>query len=80
MTTAKQTYSEDWARIAVGIPLARHVGRPLNEATDAEGPRGTYGRSCVSRDPLSCLVARSDNMQSLGEQCECLCHEWTDDE
>lgn len=60
--------------------LERGVVRPVNAGTDAEGPRGTYGCACVSRDPRSCLVARSDSLPSLGEQCECMCHEWSDDE
>ena len=65
---------------AVGPRLDRGVGRPANEGTDAEGPRGTYGCACVSRDPRSCLVARSDTLPSLGEQCECLCHGWSDED
>ena len=62
------------------VPLERPVGRPVDEATDAEGPRGTYGCACVSRDPRSCLVARSESLPSLGEQCECMCHGWSDDD
>lgn len=65
---------------AVGTPVERPVGRPVDEATDAEGPRGTYGCACVSRDPRSCLVYRSDHLPSLGEQCECMCHGWSDDD
>lgn len=67
------------SRAVVG-PLEPSVGRPADEATDTEGPRGTYGCACVSRDPRSCLVLRSDSLPSLGEQCECMCHGWEDDE
>lgn len=48
------------------------------DATNSSGPAGTYGCACVSRDPRSCLVARSDSLPSLGEQCECLCHGWSE--
>lgn len=34
---------------AVGPRLDRGVGRPANEGTDAEGPRGTYGCACSTR-------------------------------
>lgn len=39
-------------RPAVAGPLEPSVGRPVDEATDAEGPRGTYGCACLDRDPL----------------------------
>ena len=64
---------------AGGGPLEPTVGRPVTER-DSSGPRGTYGCACVSRDPRSCLVYRSDRLPSLGEQCECMCHHWSDDD
>ena len=48
------------------------------DTTDGSGPAGTFGCACVRRDPRSCLVARSNSLPSLGEQCECLCHTWSD--
>lgn len=52
----------------------------LAQERDTYGPRGTYGCACVSSDPRSCLVYRSDRLPDLGEQCECMCHEWRDDD
>ena len=69
------------ARSRAAAIAAKHVALvPVDDDTDTEGPAGTYGCACVSRDPRSCLVARSDSLPSLGEQCECLCHTWSDEE
>lgn len=47
---------------------------------DTYGPSGTYGCACVSGDPRSCLVCRSDRLPDLSEQCECMCHGWRYDD
>lgn len=63
------------------------------EQRDTEGPRGTYGCACVSRDARECMARRYPEL-TLGpqpddmgeyiymhaERCQCLCHEWDDDE
>ena len=42
---------------AVGTRLDRPVGR-LGPERDQEGPRGTYGCACVSREARTCLIVR----------------------
>ena len=64
---------------AVGTPVERPVGRPVDEATDAEGPRGTYGCACLDRDSVQCAAIRY-GMDHYGEPCTCMCHPWTDDD
>lgn len=59
--------------------LEATVGRPVDEATDAEGPRGTYGCACVDRDSVQCAAIRY-GMDHYGEACTCLCHQWSDDD
>ena len=64
-------------------PLDQPVGRPVDEAADAEGPRGTYGCACVSRDARNCLIVRygyREDLTGFDEKCQCLCHEWSDDD
>jgi hypothetical protein len=77
-------------RPAVAGPLEPSVGRPVDEGTDAEGPRGTYGCACLSRDARECMVRRYPDEPTLGpqpddrylsaERCQCLCHEWSDED
>jgi hypothetical protein len=44
--------------IAVGSQVERGVGRLVDEGTDAEGPRGTYGCACLDRDSVQCAAIR----------------------
>jgi hypothetical protein len=39
-------------------PHERPVGRPVDEATDTSGPRGTYGCACLDRDSCSVRAVR----------------------
>ena len=64
---------------AVGTPVERRVRRPVDEATDAEGPRGTYGCACLDRDSVQCAAIRY-GMDHYGEPCTCMCHQWSDDD
>lgn len=64
---------------AVGSPLDGAVGRLLNEGTNTEGPRGTYGCACLDRDSVQCAAIRY-GMDHWGEACQCLCHQWSDDD
>ena len=64
---------------AVGTPVERPVGRPVDEATDTSGPRGTYGCACLDRDSVQCAAIRY-GMDHYGEACGCLCHQWDDDD
>ena len=64
---------------AVAGPLEPSVGRPVDEATDTEGPRGTYGCACLDRDSVQCAAIRY-GMDHYGEACTCLCHQWSDDD
>lgn len=67
-------------RPAVAGPLEPSVGRPVDEATDAEGPRGTYGCACKDRDAGWCASLRYGSLAAEGWKCECLCHQWSDDD
>lgn len=67
----------------LGFGSSDQLGGSVNEGTDTTGPRGTYGCACVSRDARTCLIVRygyRENMTRLDERCECLCHQWSDDE
>ena len=66
-------------RPAVAGPLEPSVGRPVDEATDADGPRGTYGCACQDRDSVECAAIRY-GMDHFDEACICLCHQWSDDD
>lgn len=66
---------------AVGTRLDRPVER-LSPERDQEGPRGTYGCACVSREARTCLIVRygyRESMTGSDERCECMCHQWDDD-
>lgn len=76
-----------------GSALERPVVRPVEDETDAEGPRGTYGCACVSRDARECMARRypeltlgpqPDDMDEYSymhaERCNCLCHDWSDED
>ena len=74
--------NETWPD-AVGTPVERVVGR-LGPERDQEGPRGTYGCACVSDSARLCTLLRYDRDMDSREQhdddCECLCHQWSDDD
>ena len=59
-------------------PVDVSVGQ-ADEATDAEGPRGTYGCACLDRDSVQCAAIRY-GMDHYGEACTCRCHQWSDDD
>ena len=61
------------------VPLETLVGRLVDEATDAVGPRGTYGCACLDRDAVQCAAIRY-GMDHYGEACTCMCHQWSDDD
>lgn len=63
---------------AGGTPVDRPVGRLVPER-DTSGPRGTYGCACMDRDSVQCAAIRY-GMDHYGEACECLCHQWDDDD
>ena len=67
------------APIAAG-PLEASVGRPVDEATNTEGQRGSYGCACKDRDAGWCASLRYGSLASEGWKCECLCHQWSDDD
>jgi hypothetical protein len=73
------TTPEDTTKAAGGSPLERGVGRLTDEATDADGPRGSYGCACMDRDSVQCAAIRY-GMDHYGEACTCLCHQWSDDD
>lgn len=60
-------------------PVDVTVGRQADESANTEGPRGTYGCACLDRDALQCAAIRY-GMDHYGERCECLCHQWDDED
>jgi hypothetical protein len=55
---------------------------PVDERCGS-GPIGTYGCACVTRDARNCALLRygyTDNCGSFDERCECLCHQWEDEQ
>ena len=48
-------------------------------ATNGSGPASTYGCACMDRDSVQCAAIRY-GMDHWGEACQCLCHQWSDDE
>jgi hypothetical protein len=46
---------------------------------DTEGPAGTYGCACVSRNAFACSELRY-GYRDQQERCDCLCHNWEDDD
>jgi len=46
-------------------------------ARDTEGPAGTTGCACVSRDARQCADMRYSG-DAEGYLCQCMCHEWED--
>ncbi len=50
---------------------------------DTWGPAGTYGCACVSRDARNCTLMRygwCGNFGRADEACECMCHQWREDD
>jgi hypothetical protein len=55
------------------------MSSPNLPPTNAEGPRGTYGCACVSRNSHACAELRF-GYRDLPEPCECPCHNWRDED
>jgi hypothetical protein len=64
-------------RPAAGSPVDCDVGR-LEPQRDSSGPRGTYGCACRSRDARECIARRYPDLSA--ERCQCLCHDWSDED
>jgi hypothetical protein len=48
---------------------------------DQHGPLGTYGCACQSRDAHTCILLRYGcDCGDPSERCECVCHQWSDDD
>lgn len=71
--------SEDAGR-PVAVGSSEGLGGSVNEGTDTTGPRGTYGCACLDRDARECMRMRYGFIGYSSERCECLCHQWDDDE
>lgn len=63
----------------VARPVDGQVRRPTAEGTNTDGPRGTYGCACVSDSAQACAEIRY-GYRDIPEPCECLCHDWRDDD
>ena len=62
------------------LDRALQADQRLTQAEDNEaGPRGSYGCACMDRDSVQCAAIRY-GMDHFGEPCECLCHQWSDDD
>lgn len=65
------------------LHLAHRLGMKISAlgdflpARDTDGPRGTYGCACPSKDAAECAAIKYGSRE---EPCECLCHEWSDDD
>lgn len=63
--------------------VERPVGR-LAPERDQDGPRGTYGCACVAYSARLCTLLRYgrdiDSHEQQDDDCECLCHQWSDDD
>ncbi len=70
-------------RRAAGSPVDCDVGR-LEPERNQDGPRGTYGCACKSRDAAECHRRRygivAGDVSHGAEECDCLCHHWSDDD
>lgn len=47
----------------------------VSEPRDTEGPQGTYGCACQSYDAKMCVCIRYGE-DATDDVCECLCHNW----
>lgn len=62
------------------LDRALQADQRLKQAENNEaGPRGSYGCACMDRDSVQCAAIRY-GMDHWGEPCECLCHQWSDDD
>ncbi len=56
----------------------------VDEPRDTEGPAGTYGCACASSSARLCTLLRYgrdiDDREQHDDDCECLCHQWRDDD
>lgn len=74
------------ARSRAAAVAAKHVALvPIgDDDTDTEGPAGTYGCACVADSARLCTLLRygrdMDAREQHDDDCECLCHTWSDDE
>jgi len=53
----------------------RLMAAPVEQPRDTDGPAGTTGCACVSRDARECAGLRYSST-NVHERCTCLCHEW----
>ena len=60
--------------------LAEPGGQDAERAVNAEGPSGTYGCKCTSRNALKCAQQAYYAGIEARELCECLCHQWAKDD
>jgi len=58
---------------------AKKYTTAADEATNACGPRGTYGCACAHHDGSMCAWIRYGG-DGPEDPCECLCHGWPEDE
>ena len=69
----------DVQEVAVN-PAKNENGSPTN----TEGPAGTYGCACPSRDARTCVEMRYGSYGRTpidpDEGCTCLCHQWDEDD
>lgn len=61
------------------LPAQGPVDVTVGPETNTSGPRGTYGCACLDHDAVQCAAIRY-GMDYLGEACECMCHQWRDDD
>jgi hypothetical protein len=60
-------------------PTTRDVSDP-DEPLDTYGPAGSYGCACPCRDAKDCTLLRYGFTFERPLACECMCHQWRDDD
>lgn len=78
MEVTRAMTNDEKDRDASGVALTAGLGGHQIER-DTSGPVGTYGCACMSDDAVECAAIRY-GMDHWGEACECLCHQWRDDD
>lgn len=60
--------------------MKRRIGEMGKIPTNTEGPRGTTGCACISRNALECAQQAYYAGVAARERCGCLCHQWATDD
>jgi hypothetical protein len=62
------------------VEMKLQIGEMGQRRTNEEGPPGTYGCRCTSRNALECAQQAYYAGVEARERCGCLCHQWATDD